>query len=380
MGLRISSFKLERFRNHEVFSLPDVGDLTIFIGRNGIGKTNVLEAIDLLASTTSFRHARTDQLIASGHDMATVRMDVGDSNRQLAFALNLEAGKKSYSINGKAKSASSVRGILPAISFTPDDLELAKKSSSLKRDALDLLGSQLSANYHVVVRDYAKALRYKNRLLKDEAPRTLVEALDETLVVCASQLFCYRLSLFEKVMKHAQAYYREISQTDERFAASYLASWEVDSRINAELSAAEPVTGPTIRKREDVKEALFEAFAQHADEERARKRSVIGPHNDKIRFFLGGRDVSDFASQGQQRSIVLAWKLAEVELVCDTLGVKPVLLLDDVMSELDDFRRNMLVKAVGHDIQTFITATDLAPFNEELLSRAKIVDMEHYSL
>ena len=130
-----------------------------------------------------------------------------------------------------------------------------------------------------------------------------------------------------------------------------------------------------ISERGLVKKLLAEKLSERYEEERARRRSLVGPHNDQIAFLLDGRDVSLFASQGQQRSVVLAWKLAEVELVRDVLGMSPVLLLDDVMSELDGTRREMLVRFVTEEMQTFITTTDLAGFSGGILERANVVKL-----
>ncbi len=379
MNLHITDISLSDFRNYERFALSDVGELTVFTGRNGVGKTNVLEAVQLLTSGVSFRHPQIGQLIREGATRARVEIEATDGNRHLATSLALEPGKKRYSVNGKAKSTADVRGTLPSVMFTPDDLQLAKKSSSVKRTALDELGSQLARNYHVVLGDYEKTLRYKNRLLKDEAPADLIAAIDETLVTCGSQLFCYRSALFSRVLPLVREFYQEISDGGEVFSATYLPSW--DHLAGMEASAtSEGLAGATLSLRENgapdrdqVRDLLFENLQRYGALEAQRHRSLVGPHNDKISFALARRDASAFASQGQQRSIVLAWKLAEVELVRQTLGTNPVLLLDDVLSELDATRREALVRFADDDIQTFITATDLDGFNPALLDRACVV-------
>ena len=366
MDLRISALAYSTFRNYESFALENVGALTIFIGRNAIGKTNVLEGVHLLTSASSFRHPQISQLILEGADNAHLTMDATDGNRLVTVGLSLEKGKRRYTVNGKGKQAADVRGLLPSVAFTPDDLEIAKKSSSVKRDAIDDLGAQLSKNYYVIRKDYEKALRYKNRLLKEEAPPTLVQAMNETFLACATQLYCYRIALFNRMVPLVESNYRSISNTEDPFTASYVSSW-------CHLSAAEPTTG--VYGKEEVSGFLAESLARYGEEERARRRSLVGPHNDKINFFISGRDTSSFASQGQQRSIVLAWKLAEVEMIRQTVGTNPVLLLDDVMSELDEARRDLLVKHVDGDIQTFVTATDLSPFNDDLLDMADVVEL-----
>ncbi|MBQ9043575.1 MAG: DNA replication and repair protein RecF [Eggerthellaceae bacterium] len=381
MGLRITDISLSGFRNYDDFSLGDIGNLTIFTGHNGVGKTNVLEAIQLMTSASSFRHPHIAQLVKDGTDHARIQMESTDGNRRITTALTLETGKKRYTVNGKAKSVVDIRGTLPAVAFTPDDLQLAKKSSSVKRNALDDLGAQLTRNYHVVLGDYEKTLRYKNRLLKEEAPSDLVAAINETLITCGSQLFCYRVALYSRMLPLLQRTYSEISHDNELFSATYLASWDhADGMEPVSFGASGLLMGEPFDVRDNgapdrdqVRTILAAKLEAHAPEERRRARSLVGPHNDKIAFFLSGRDASAFASQGQQRSIVLAWKLAEVELVRQTLGTNPVLLLDDVMSELDATRRDTLVHFASEDLQTFITATDLDAFNPVLLDRARIV-------
>lgn len=366
MDLSINSLSFTRFRNYESFSLEDLGPLTIFIGRNAVGKTNVLEGIHLLTSTSSFRRPQISQLIFEGSSQALLKMEASDESRLISTSLHLEEGKKRFAVNGKARQAADVRGILPSVAFTPDDLELAKKSSGVKRDALDALGAQLSKNYFILHRDYEKALRYKNKLLKEEASPLLVEAMNETFSTCATQLFCYRKALFSRMMPIVSKAYEAISGTDEPFEASYLPSWD--------HLAGKPSSQRQYSK-EEVSDLISRSLHENGEEERLRRRSLVGPHNDKITFALAGKDCSGFASQGQQRSIVLAWKLAEVEMVKQTVGTNPVLLLDDVMSELDESRRDLLIKQVDGAVQTFITATDLSPFGEELLDVARVVKL-----
>ena len=373
MDLRIEDLELVNFRNYDRLNLQEIGDLTVLVGENGVGKTNILEGIQLLTSASSFRHPKISQLIREGETNARLSASLGDGSRSLLTKLVLEEKKRSYTVNGKAKAISEVRGTLPAVVFTPDDLEIAKKSSSVKRQALDDLGMQLAKSYDVVCRDYEKTLRYKNRLLKEEASAGLVEAINETLVTCGSQLHCFRVALFNKIVAFAASHYDEISETRGQFSATYVPSWHYladrECVTSPENGDFEPVS------RDEVRELMVSNLRLYAEEERSRKRGLIGPHNDKITFFLAGRDVSSYASQGQQRSIVLSWKLAEVDMVKNSKGIKPILLLDDVMSELDERRRKMLVNSVKTEIQTFITSTDLSPFNSDLLERARVVEI-----
>lgn len=372
--MHITDLSFRQFRNYGSFDLHDVGELVVFHGPNAAGKTNILEGIHLLTAASSFRHPQIAQLIRDGGEAARLQMKASDGDRLVETTLALEPGKRRYQVNGKNKTPSEVRGILPAVTFVPDDLELAKKSSSVKRSALDSLGVQLNRNYDVVLHDYEKALRYKNRLLKEDAARMMVEAVNDTLVTVATQLYCYRRALYERMVPLVRQSYDALAQSGEQFSATYTPSWLRMQRRFPNLTDFGGETAHTVTK-EEVRACFVGAYEAFIDEEMRARRSYIGPHNDEIVFYLDESDSSNFASQGQQRSIVLAWKLAEVQMVKQTLHTNPVLLLDDVMSELDATRRDMLVRAVGDEIQTFVTTTDLTPFNATLLTRAHQVPL-----
>jgi len=370
--MKIVNLEFSDFRNYESFKLSNIGDLVVLYGPNAVGKTNVLEGVHLITAATSFRNAQIGQLVRQGSKHARIQADFSDGSRLITTTLFMESGKKRYQVNGKNKTTADIRGTLPAVSFVPDDLNLAKKSSSVKRDSLDNLGVQLSKSYNVVYHDYEKALRYKNRLLKEEASQALIDAINETLLTVATQLYCYRRSLFDRMMPLVENQYQKLAQSGERFGATYVPSWlRVQERFGGSMQFSQESSQSV--NRDEVRTYIYDAFSRFNEEETRARRAFVGPHNDQIMFNLDGKDAAAFASQGQQRSIVLAWKLAEVQLVKQMKGANPVLLLDDVMSELDATRRDMLVEAVGDEIQTFITATDLSPFNEALLDRAQIV-------
>lgn len=366
MSLRLHRISLRNFRNYHAFDLDGIGTLTIFVGPNAVGKTNIIEGIQLVTALSSFRHPSLDQVIRRGAPAARIDARIGDGSRQLDLSLLAEEGSKRYLLNGKPKRAADLKGLIPAIAFTPDDLDLVKGSQSTRRAALDALGSQLSANHYLIKKDYEKVIRYKNRLLKEEAPDALIESIDESLLTAGAQLAWYRSSLFAKLAPLMAAQYAAISGGSERLEASYIPSWE-------ECDGESPA--PFAFSREEARTRLTAALAARRGDERARRRALVGPHADRIAFFIDGCNAGVFGSQGQQRSLVLAFKLAEVQLVQDILQQQPILLLDDVMSELDAARRRELVKFIAGDIQTFITTTNLAYFDGDLLDRARVVEL-----
>ena len=366
MSLRIEHIAFSDFRNYEALDLDGISDLTVFVGPNAVGKTNIVEGIQLLTAQSSFKHPTSLQMIRQGATSARLAADVSDGNRELSIALSLSEGKRSFSLNGKMKRTADLKGLAPSVSFTPDDLQLSKGSMSLRRDAIDAMGSQMSRNHYLIRKDWDKVLRQKNMLLKDEADVLMLESINDLVITCGAQLTCYRAALFAKLSAYMESYYSEIAGSLERMDARFAPSW---AREGEWLSRDEALT------KGDARSLLAEALKEKLSEERIRRRSLIGPQADRIEFFVGGKQVSVYGSQGQQRSVVLAFKLAEVSLIRDILSQQPILLLDDVMSELDEHRRRSLVQFVSSDIQTFITTANLAYFDKDLLAHADIVQL-----
>ena len=192
-------------------------------------------------------------------------------------------------------------------------------------------------------------------------------------VLYAAQLYCYRVSLFEKLLPYVSEYYRSISHRGEEVTARYLPSWLAEN-VSRETFA---VDLPDSHDKEQVRSVLHDAVNASSQRELAARHALIGPHKDSILFSIDGREAGTFGSQGQQRSLVLAWKLAEVRLVQEMLDTKPILLLDDVMSELDELRRQELTRYVLSSTQTFITTTNLSYFTQDMLDYAHIVHLNY---
>ena len=366
MGLQLAKIAFVNFRNYRDLTLDGLGRLTLFVGPNAVGKTNIIEGIQLLTAQTSFRNPSTAQIINHGSAFSRIDGWVTDGSRDLQITCQFEEGKKKRLLNGKPKRAADLRGILPSVIFTPDDLELSKSASGPRRDALDALGAQLSANHHRIKSDYEKVLRGKNRLLRDEASAALIESTDEILVFVGAQLTCYRAALFQRLSQAMEGFYAQIAGGKEVLRAGYTPSW-VDHDPDALYSE--------IPSRDEARQALEQAISSRRDEERARRRAVVGPHADYLDFFIDGKNVAHYGSQGQRRSLVLAFKLAETSLIEELLDQKPVLLLDDVMGELDSSRRAALTSFACSELQTFITTTGLSYIDELLTRNADVIEL-----
>jgi len=277
-----------------------------------------------------------------------------------------QAGGRATSVNGAVKRrVSDVVGIIPCVVFTPDFLDVVKGSAAGRRAALDLLGSQVSQPYAKLVKEYERAIKQRNQLLKRGAADSEMEPWNEALVQHGARLTVHRARLAAKLMDCASAVYEDVSG-GEVLAAGY----EPDSLPTSPENWFDDEQAVS-----RTKEVLRRAVASRAADERTRCVSLVGPHRDDLRITIQGRDARAFASQGQQRTVALAWKLAEVDIVASVTGRMPIVLLDDVMSELDKERRRALTERVGARVQTVITTTNTGYFDKDLLERALLVEV-----
>lgn len=368
-NLHIDAVTYANFRNYDYFSLDCEENVVLIIGLNAVGKTNLIEGIQLTTALTSFRNPRVDHLIKEGERQGLVSTTLADSARHLNIELNLTPEGRTYTLNKKKKRTHDIRGILPAVLFCPDDLNLIKGSSSGKRAALDALGSQISANYHAIRKDYDKILRQKNHYLKGNTSHAYLQSINEVVASVGAHVYYLRSHLLKELTPYIQQFYSELTNNSETVQVRYIPSW---NRWDVNLENVFDITDVS---RENARIALMDAMEDYHSQEHERHCSLFGPQVDRIEFYLNGRNASMFASQGQQRSLVLSYKMAEVALIADKIGYPPVLLLDDVMSELDIARREQLMSLLSGSIQTFITATNKEYFTPSFLRTAQVVEI-----
>ena len=364
--MRITRLELTDFRNYERFVLEPAPGLTVLAGPNAAGKTNVIEAIQLVTAAKSFRRPEFSDLIRTGCATARVSLRAEDGPRLLETTLDLEdGGKRSYSVNGQPRHRhSEVAGLLPSVVFSPDDLAMVKGPAERRRAAIDDLGDQISPTYGSLRRDYSRSVRQRNALLRDGVQGAALYVWDEQVVSLGSRLVVHRIRLLERTMVHASARYSDMTGGE---------TLDYTYADRCGLGTCASLEQP------DVAAAMREQFEARRSEERRRVTTLVGPHRDDILLRVAGNDARSFGSQGQQRTIALAWKLAEVEMIEEVLRRKPVLLLDDVMSELDADRREALSRVVAGEIQTIVTTTTVAYFSARTLELAKIVPIERWS-
>lgn len=368
MGLVIEKVSYRDFRNVHDLDLAPAPGLTILVGPNATGKTNCMEGIYLLTNGTTFRHlGSTSDLVREGAERGQVSCRLAGDKRVIDVSCEVTAGKKAFTINGKRRRGGECARLLPSVLFSPDDLMVVKGSASGRRDLLDGIGAQLNDGYGRILRDYTRALTQRNAMLRDEVfSGDLLDAWTSSLVAAGAMLYLYRRALVRRLAPYVRRAYGTLAP-DEELTVTYEPSRDLAAGRDEEDRAA-------------VGEAFARELAASAAEERRRHVTCVGPHKDDLGFAIDGREARLFGSQGQQRTVVLAVKMAHAALVRDMLGHYPVFLLDDVMSELDRDRRRALLSLIDTGMQTIVTTANLDYFTDEERDRAKVVSMFHGEL
>ena len=358
MGLLVTELALADFRSFERLGVALSPGVTVFVGPNAAGKTNTVEALQLLTSGQSFRRPTPSQLVRDGAESARIDARLEGDGRVLDARLDVVAGRRQFSRNGKRCQAADMPGELMSVLFSPDDLALVKRGASVRRDEIDDFGRQANRGYANVLAAYLRSVEQRNRLLKDEFPdEGLIEAWDSSVSLGGATLLHARLRLFSRLADRVREVYGRVSGGEE-LVCSYSST------------LGEGVEGLT---RDELRDLFYERLRAGRPDDLRRRQTCVGPHRDDVSFSIEGRDARSFGSQGQQRTVALAVKMAEVGLAEELLGSRPLLLLDDVMSELDESRREAVMSYVREGIQTVVTTTNLGYFSAELLDAAEVI-------
>lgn len=360
--MRLTELVLDRFRNYAALHLTFDAPVTLFVGRNAQGKTNLLEAIHVLAFARSHRSARDRELVQWGQEAAGVKGRAErEDGRRVRLEVRLGPKGKTVKVNGVEKRRlSEYVGHLNAVLFAPEDLSLVKGSPQHRRRFLDMAIGQVSSAYLHDLSAYLKTLAQRNELLKTarttgRAVEPLLSVYDEQLATLAAKLLRKRLAFVRKLEGWARAIHAAITQETETLSLRYVSTVALDA-VDVEEEA--------------VRARVQEELARLRPRERERGVTLVGPHRDDLAFFVNGYCVQTFGSQGQQRTVALALKLAEIEFIREAVGEAPILLLDDVLSELDASRQLHLLSAIQDRVQTFVTATGVEGVDHELVRHA----------
>lgn len=342
--MRITSLRLRDFRGYQQVLLTPPEGVTVLVGENGAGKTNLLEAVHLCCLGRSHRTANDQEMIRRGQETAAVQLTVErrDGRHEVGVRLFENARKrKVVFVNGKtAPRLGELMGHATCVIFSPEDLSLVKDGPQGRRRFLDMLLSQHQRAYFYALQTYTSALKQRNALLKQGEIRQL-PAWDEQLAAAAEPVVRLRRETVDQLNARARIHYQYISGRDEEvFSMKY--------RGHLADSAA-------------IAQDMLRGLQATREEESRRQVTVFGPHRDEIELTLGGEPLRAFGSQGQMRTAALSMKLAAFDLLEAAQGEPPLLLLDDVLSELDPDRRRRLIARIGR-AQALLTCTDEGDF------------------
>ena len=349
--MRINSIVLQNFRNYANLELEFNELRNIIVGENAQGKTNLIEAIYMAAFAKSFRTNNAGDLVKFGEDSGRVNVEINSEDIDKLIDITILAnGRKMIKKDGKVvrRTADLLNNIVVII-FSPDDLRIIKDSPDRRRAYINRELSQIRPKYYDVLRNYNEALKQKNSLLKGslnskQFDEEMLDVYDRQLADYGYELIRYRKEFVEMLSEEAADIMAAISGGKEQLKIEY-------------KSSCDYISGP------EGRELLYKQFYHHRERDIYAGSATIGPHRDDLEFFINGNDAKKYGSQGQQRTIALSLKLAEIRIAKQVLDEYPVLLLDDVLSELDLDRQRFLVNQI-EEVQLFITSAEL---NDEVI-------------
>lgn len=363
--MKIRRVTLANFRNMESLEMDFSDRLNIFVGQNGQGKTNILEAIYYIIEGESFRYSRYDTLIQENKSEALIKCYVENNDLDFNLRINLTVGQKSFLINEKKTSQINVN-LPPAILFSPESLSSIKESSDHRRQLLDQILVQTFKYGKKLVNEFKKALKTRNKLLKDIATEKIekllgietLDSLNPLYLKLAAELTYLRLEALKNIKADVQDTLLKIhNETAATFDYSYVIS---DRNFNAESA-------------QEIYDFLHKRQAELAVAELRSGASLVGPQKHDVIFLYNGKDSRFFCSQGQQRSIILAFKMAQIVYHHKVHGFYPVLLLDDVLSELDLNKQESLISTLNQiETQTFVTTTDTTILKKLRMEKSQV--------
>ena len=352
--MQIKQVQLNNFRNYHSLSLSFTPGVHIFWGSNAQGKTNLLEAIFIAVLGKSFRANHDDELIRWDANEGSICVNFANkiADYSLQFSFKRENNRENI-LNGKQVKKKEIIGILNAVFFSPEDLGLIKGNPSQRRRFIDFEISQTDSAYYNALVQYNRAIYQRNHLLKrvneGQEKRSTIDLWDRQLIELADKIVFERRSTITQLMVIAAKIHNKMTNGTETLSARYFVFGALEQE-----------------EEKEYKNWYSEILRSSREKDIRRGTTEFGPHRDDIIFEINSFNGKTFASQGQQRTTVLSLKLAEIELMLRNSGEYPILLLDDVMSELDEKRRFKLIEEIDGKVQTFITGTERLNMLDEL--------------
>lgn len=365
----VEHLTLTNYRNYQQVAVDFSPEINVLLGENAQGKTNLLESLYVLALTKSHRTNNEKDLINWQAAFAKIEAVVRKSSGKVPLELVVSRkGKKAKVNHLEQAKLSQYLGQLNVILFAPEDLALVKGAPAVRRRFIDMEFGQMSPRYLYNISQYKLCLKQRNQYLKQlkykqAKDRLYLDVLSEQLAQFGGMIVAQRLQFLKKLEGWAQALHQGITKGAETLTFDYLTNLDL-----------------TDTSVEGLQSALQKAFTAEVEREIEQGTTLNGPHRDDVRFLVNDKNVQTFGSQGQQRTTALSVKLAEIDLMKEQTGEYPILLLDDVLSELDDARQTHLLKVIQNKVQTFITTTSLSGVARTLIQEPRIFRIQSGTL
>ena len=364
--MKLKCLNLKDYRNCESLELNFNKTKALIIGKNAQGKTNILESIYFISTLKTPRTSSVQELIRFDKDYFKIDAEVTKSGTDIDLSYSYNTDKKrEIKVNFNKATIKDFKSVLKTVLFSTSDLLLLRGAPQDRRDWLDRAISQIYPAYDDRLSKYDKIRIQKNNYYKESAKtgmvdNTLLDVLNEQLSVTGSNIIYIRLKYLKEIERLAREKHKTISET-ENLSLVYDCNF-LNNQEHTEV--------------EDIQQEFKRSLNERKEEEYRRCQACVGPHRDDILFYINGQEATKYASQGQQRTIVLALKLSELDMITEKTGDEPILLLDDVLAELDDLRQNYLLKSINPNTQTIITSVDTILFEDEFLKDVEIFKIE----
>ena len=356
----IDQLRLKSFRNYDQCAITLTPGINIFIGKNGQGKTNLLESIYFMSTTKSHRNIEDVQLIKLNEEFSCIDCHTCYEDQKLWFSAVIHKKGKNLSIrNQSVKKVSEFIGKINAVLFSPTDMNLFDASPKYRRHFLDVELGKMSNVYINQLNTYNRLLKERNAYLKqDNVDRILFDAITEQMILPQVSIIKKRQLFVDKLNGYITKFYQLMTESDDVIKIKY------DSVVNYDIDD------------EVIKHDLISKYETTRDRDLLLRQTNIGIHREDIVFTINDFDVLAMASQGQKRMIIIALKLSLVEIIHEYTNEYPILLLDDVLSELDNHKKNRLIQILPKKVQTIITTTDPEDLLDSILNQAVIYKIE----
>lgn len=371
--MKMSKLRLKDFRNFKDLEIQFADRLNIFIGDNGQGKSNLLEAIALLSLNESFRYADNEKMIRFDQTASFVEGDLVRNGLDFKVKTQILKSRKNVTWNDKKVTQATIRNQFSCVVFSPESLSFIKEASDERRTLIDEALISIDPHAAALVADYRKALKTRNRILKDylddqidkKSTLSVLESLEPIYLNLASQLTLKRIRLLSQMEQGI------------RDAMEFISKKPVDISVEYRISGDNYLQKASEITLEQINNALYQRLSQLRDAELSSGSSLVGPHKHEIVFLYDQKDSRFYCSQGQQRALILSFKMAQIVYYCKLHEAYPILLLDDVLSELDFVKRGALIEFLQSiKTQIFLTTTDLHLPEELQMNESKVFEVK----